>query len=141
MRSYSSKSDRKIYAAGKPKNEDDIKNKCYSIDDKTEKIEDKEIDTKIKDDNDDKSDKEDDKTIKPIKKENKKNKNTIKVKKEPLKPELKSKMKSKDKTKPAKPIEVNIRKITEFLLLDQDRGKTSTFSKTQNLVVKPAKQE
>ena len=79
--------------------------------------------------------------IKPTKQENKKNKNTIKVKKEPLKPELKSKMKSKDKTKPAKPIEVNNRKITEFLLLDQDRGKTSTFSKTQNLVVKPAKQE
>ena len=33
------KSDKKSYAAGKPKNEDDIKNKCYSIDDKTEKIE------------------------------------------------------------------------------------------------------
>ena len=79
--------------------------------------------------------------IKFTKNENKKNKNNIKAKNETIKPELKSIMKSKPKPKPAKPTDAKIRKITEFLSLNQERGKTSTFSKPQNLVAKPAKQE
>ena len=102
------------------------------------KHENKDNDDEIKEN---KIDKDENKTIKPAKNENKTNKKNIKVKTETLKPDLKIKMKNKSKQKPAKPSEVNNKKITEFLLPSQDRVKTSTFQKSEILVAKPAKQE
>ena len=75
VRSCTSQADRKSYAAGKTKKEDDIKNICYATNDKSENKEDMDDNNEIKED---KSDKENNETIKLTKNENKKNKNTIK---------------------------------------------------------------
>ena len=74
-------------------------------------------------------------------KEDKKNKNIHKEKNETPRPELKSIVKKKIKPRTAKPIGVNNRKITEFLLLCKDREKTSNFKNPQKPVARPAKQE
>ena len=66
-------------------------------------------------------------------KEDKKNKNIHKKKNETPRPELKSIVKKKIKPRTAKPIDVNNRKITEFLLLSQDREKLQTLKTLKKL--------
>ena len=63
------------------------------------------------------------------------------MKHETPKPELKSIAKNKTKSKTAKPKEVNMRKITEFLSLNKDREETSKLKINQKPAEKPAKQE
>ena len=63
------------------------------------------------------------------------------MKHETPKPELKSIAKKKSKSKTAKPKEVNMRKITEFLSLNKDRKETSQLKFVQKPAEKPAKQD
>ena len=120
-------------AAGKKKKEDDIRNESNAMDDKIEK---EEVITDTNDDKDDKTKKVDDKKLKSTVKVNKTTSTINKMKNETPRSRLKSKDKS-DK-KQAKQLGVNVRKISEFLLLNKGR---ENFEKPEKPAVKPAKQE
>ena len=120
-------------AAGKKKKEDDIKNESNAMNDKIEK---EEVITDKIDDKEDKTKKVDDKKLKSNVKVNKMTSKINKMKNETPRSRLKSKDKS-DK-KQAKQLGVNVRKISEFLLLNKGR---EDFVKHDKPAIKPAKQE
>ena len=133
-------------AAAKYKKEDDIRNKWVTIINDIENkgnknIEQDTIENKI-DYDENKIDYDENKKIKVTKIEDKttrKNKNINKTKEESPRPDLKSIIKNKSKNKTAKPSVVNVRKITEFILLNKDE--TPKYKNTQKPAEQTAKQD
>ena len=123
-------------AAGKVEKEDDIGKKSEAIGDV---IENEEVNTDKNDKKEDKNEKENNKKLKLTVKENKTTKTINKMKNETPRSRLKSIDKSdKMNKKHAKQLGVNVRKISEFLLLNKGR---ENFEKPEKPAVKPAKQE
>ena len=123
-------------AAGKKKKEDDIRNESNAMDDKIEK---EEVITDTNDEKEDKTKKVDDKKLKLTVKVNKTTSTINKMKNETPRSRLKSIDKSDKKNKKhAKQLGVNVRKISEFLLLNKGR---EDFEKLENPAIKPAKQD
>ena len=149
IRSLSDRND----AAAKYKKEDDIRNKCVTITNDIENkgnknIEQDTIENKIDYDenktdyDENKIDYDENKKIKVTKIEDKttrKNKNIYKTKEESPRPDLNSITKNKSKNKTAKPSVVNVRKITEFILLKKDE--TPKYKNTQKPAEQTAKQD
>ena len=127
-------------AAGKVnQKEDDIGNVSDAMKKNTNKNDDKVNKTEEYDTKEDTNEKVNTKNIKTnVKKEYKVNKTINKNKNESPRPVLKSITKNKKDKKPAKKLEVNVKKISEFFMLKNDR---EDFSKIKNPAPKPAKQE
>ena len=109
---------------------------------KTDKNDDKSNKTEEYDHKEDNNEKVNTMNIKTnVKKEYKMNKTIIKTKNETPRPGLKSIVKNKKDKKPAKKLEVNVKKISEFFLLKNDREESSSIKTPENPALKPAKQE
>ena len=121
-------------AAGPDPKEDDIRNKQTATIVKSEDMNAKKTEHAVKEN---KKKTNEDKTIKVNKKEVKKNKTINMNKIGTPRTDPKSITKNKNKTGA---VNVNIRKITEFLSISQDRGTSLTLLKP-NPASKPAKQE